>query len=104
MILGKDPTLLVVDLGAMAALLLLVFKDTILGFVAPIQLSANDMLKIGDWIEMPGHRADGTVIDITLNTVKVRIGTKLLPQFQPTTWSPNRSITGKEWRSLLVGV
>ncbi len=71
-ILGKDPTVLIAGLGAMAAVLLLVFKDTILGFVASIQLSGNDMLKIGDWIEMPGHRADGTVIDITLNTVKVQ--------------------------------
>jgi len=71
-ILEKDPTVLIAGLGAMAAVLLLVFKDTILGFVASIQLSGNDMLKIGDWIEMPGHRADGTVIDITLNTVKVQ--------------------------------
>lgn len=71
-ILGKDPTVLIAGMGAMAAVLLLVFKDTILGFVASIQLSANDMLKIGDWIEMPGHKADGTVIDITLNTVKVQ--------------------------------
>jgi miniconductance mechanosensitive channel len=71
-ILGKDPTVLIAGMGAMAAVLMLVFKDTILGFVASIQLSANDMLKIGDWIEMPGHKADGTVIDITLNTVKVQ--------------------------------
>lgn len=71
-LLGKDPTVLIAGLGAMAAVLMLVFKDTILGFVASIQLSGNDMLKIGDWIEMPGHRADGTVIDITLNTVKVQ--------------------------------
>jgi miniconductance mechanosensitive channel len=59
-------------LGAMAAVLLLVFKDTILGFVASIQLSANDMVKPGDWIEMPSRGADGPVTDITLNTVKVR--------------------------------
>lgn len=71
-LLGKDPTVLIAGLGAMAAVLMLVFKDTILGFVASIQLSGNDMVKIGDWIEMPGHRADGTVIDITLNTVKVQ--------------------------------
>lgn len=71
-ILERDPTVLIAGLGAMAAVLLLVFKDTILGFVASIQLSANDMLKIGDWIEMPSHRADGTVMDITLNTVKVQ--------------------------------
>ena len=50
---------------------MLVFKDTILGFVASIQLSANNMVKIGDWIEMKSHGADGTVLDITLNTVKV---------------------------------
>ncbi|TKG95949.1 mechanosensitive ion channel [Puteibacter caeruleilacunae] len=71
-LLDRDPTWLITGLGAMAAVLLLIFKDTILGFVASIQLSANDMLKIGDWIEMPGHRADGTVLDITLNTVKVQ--------------------------------
>ncbi|WP_319481714.1 mechanosensitive ion channel domain-containing protein [uncultured Draconibacterium sp.] len=71
-LLGKDPTALLAGLGAIAAVLLLVFRDTILGFVASIQLSANDMVKIGDWIQMDGHKADGTVIDITLNTVKVQ--------------------------------
>ncbi len=59
-------------LGALAAVLLLVFKDTILGFVAGIQLSANRMLKVGDWIEMPSHNANGTVLEVTLNTVKVQ--------------------------------
>ena len=71
-LLGKDPTALLAGLGAIAAVLLLVFRDTILGFVASIQLSANDMVKIGDWIQMEKHKADGTVIDITLNTVKVQ--------------------------------
>ncbi len=71
-LMGKDPTVLIAGLGAMAAVLMLVFKDTILGFVASIQLSANEMIKLGDWIEMPGRRADGTVIDITLTTVKVQ--------------------------------
>ncbi len=71
-LLEKDPTVLLAGLGAMAAVLLLVFRDTILGLVASIQLSANNMLKIGDWIEMRSHGADGTVIDITLNTVKVQ--------------------------------
>jgi miniconductance mechanosensitive channel len=71
-LVGKDPTVLIAGLGAMAAVLMLVFKDTILGFVASIQLSANDMVKIGDWIEMPAHRADGTVADITLTTVKIQ--------------------------------
>lgn len=71
-LLERDPTVLLAGLGAMAAILLLIFKDTILGFVASIQLSANDMVKIGDWIEMRSHGADGTVLDITLNTVKVQ--------------------------------
>jgi miniconductance mechanosensitive channel len=71
-LLGKDPTVLIAGLGAMVAVLLLIFKDTILGFVASIQLSANQMVAIGDWIDMPGHRADGIVTDITLNTVKVQ--------------------------------
>ena len=71
-LLGKDPTVLLAGLGALAAVLILVFKDTILGFVASIQLSANNMVNIGDWIEMKSHNADGTVTDITLNTVKVQ--------------------------------
>jgi miniconductance mechanosensitive channel len=64
--------LLLSGIGAMSAVLLLVFKDTILGFVAGIQLSTNDMLRVGDWIEVPGYVADGIVIDIALNTIKVR--------------------------------
>ena len=71
-LINKSPFGLFAGLGAMAAVLLLVFKDSILGFVASIQLSANKMLKPGDWIEMPGHKADGTVIDISLTTVKVQ--------------------------------
>lgn len=59
-------------LGAFAAVLILVFKDTILGIVASIQLSANKMMSIGDWISMPSRNADGTVMDITVNTVKVQ--------------------------------
>lgn len=71
-ILGESPMVFLTGLGALAAVLMLVFKDTILGFVASIQLSANDMVRIGDWIEMPSHNADGPVIEISLNTVKVR--------------------------------
>ncbi len=71
-LLNRNPTFLLTWLGTMAAVLLLVFKDTILGFVASIQLSANNMVKIGDWIEMKSHGADGTVLDITLNTVKIQ--------------------------------
>jgi miniconductance mechanosensitive channel len=64
--------LLLSGLGAMSAVLLLIFKDTILGFVAGVQLATNDMLRVGDWITMPNAGADGDVIDITLYTVKVR--------------------------------
>ncbi len=71
-ILGKSPGTLLASLGAIAAILLLVFKDTILGFVSSIQLSANQMVKPGDWITMPSRNADGTVMEITLNTVKVQ--------------------------------
>jgi len=69
---NKTPTALMTGLGAMAAVLMLVFKDTILGFVASIQLSANKMVNVGDWISMPKYNADGDVIDISLNTVKVQ--------------------------------
>jgi len=72
-ILGnKTPTALLTGIGAMAAVLMLVFRDTILGFVASIQLSANKMVNVGDWISMPKYNADGDVIDISLNTVKVQ--------------------------------
>lgn len=71
-LLGKSPQTLLAGLGALAAVLLLVFKDTILGFVSSIQLSANDMVKVGDWISMPSHHSDGVVTEINLNTVKVQ--------------------------------
>jgi len=71
-LIGKTPTFILGTMGAFAAVLILVFKDTILGFVASIQLSANKMVSIGDWISMPSKNADGTVIDISLNTVKVQ--------------------------------
>lgn len=71
-LINKSPMVLLTGLGASAAILMLVFRDTILGFVSGIQLSANNMLKVGDWIAMPKYGADGTVIEVTLNTVKVR--------------------------------
>jgi len=67
-----DIRAIVTGLGAMAAVLILVFKDTLLGLVASIQLSADKMLKVGDWITIPGREVDGTVTDITLNTVKIQ--------------------------------
>ena len=71
-LVNKSPATLLAGLGASAAILMLVFKDSILGFVAGIQLSANDMLRPGDWITMPSANANGIVQEITLNTVKVQ--------------------------------
>ncbi len=72
LLIGKSPLILFSGLGAMTAVLMLVFKDPLLGLVAGIQLSANNMLSVGDWLEMPKYGADGDVIDISLTTVKVQ--------------------------------
>ncbi|MBQ8337056.1 MAG: mechanosensitive ion channel [Bacteroidaceae bacterium] len=79
----KDPSKLLAGLGASAAILMLVFKDSILGLVAGIQLSANDMLRPGDWITMPKYGADGFVIDVTLTTVKVQNWDKTITTLPP---------------------
>lgn len=71
-LIDKNPIVLLTGLGAGTAILMLVFQDTIKGFVAGIQLIANDMLRPGDWITMPKYGADGDVIEVTLTTVKVR--------------------------------
>ena len=71
-LLGKSPLVLFSGLGAVTAILLLIFKDAILGLVAGFQLSVNNMVAVGDWIEMPGRGADGDVIDVSLTTVKVQ--------------------------------
>ncbi len=72
LLIGKSPLTLLAGLGAMSAVVMLIFKDSILGFVAGVQLSSNKMLHIGDWITMPKYNTDGTVIDVSLVTVKVR--------------------------------
>lgn len=71
-LIGQNPIVLLGGIGALTAVITLVFKDAILGFVAGMQLTANDMIRIGDWIEMPKYAADGTVIDLSLTTVKVQ--------------------------------
>lgn len=71
-LIGKNPLLLLGGLGALSAVLMLIFQNSILGLVAGIQLTANDMVRVGDWIEMPKYNADGDVLEITLNTVKVQ--------------------------------
>lgn len=71
-LVNRSPLTLITGLGAFAAILLLIFKDTILGFVAGVLLSQNDMLHIGDWIEMPDSSVNGIVMDISLNVIKVQ--------------------------------
>jgi miniconductance mechanosensitive channel len=71
-IMDRNPLLLLGALSALTAVLMLVFKDTILGLVASIQLSSHDMVRVGDWVSMPKYGADGDVLEITLNTVKIQ--------------------------------
>lgn len=72
MVIGKSPLSIITAFGAATAVILLIFRDTILGLVASIQISANDMVRLGDWVSMEKYGADGDVIQITLTTVKVR--------------------------------
>jgi len=71
-LMGESPVILLSGIGAISAVIMLVFKDSLLGLVAGIQLASNDMVRVGDWIEMPKYGADGDIIDISLNTVKVQ--------------------------------
>lgn len=71
-LIGKSPMVLLGSIGAMTAVTSIIFKDAILGFVAGIQLTSNDMIRIGDWIELPKNFANGTVIDISMTTIKVQ--------------------------------
>ena len=71
-LIERSPMALITGLGAFAAVLMLIFKDSILGFVAGVQLSQNDMIRNGDWIVVPGGAVNGVVIDVSLNTVKVQ--------------------------------
>lgn len=93
----KSPSTLLTGLGASAAVLMLVFKDSILGFVAGVQLSQNNMIRIGDWIQLPDGSANGTVEEITLNTVKVRNWDNTI-----TTIPPYNLVSGpfKNWRGM----
>lgn len=71
-LLGESPLILLSGIGALSAVIMLVFQDSILGLVAGVQLTSNDMVRVGDWIEMPKYGADGDVIDISLVTIKVQ--------------------------------
>ena len=96
-LINKSPTTLFAGLGASAAILMLVFKDTILGFVAGIQLSANDMLRIGDWIQLSDGSANGIVLEITLNTVKIQNWDNTISTIPPYTLV---NTTFKNWRGM----
>jgi miniconductance mechanosensitive channel len=96
-LIDRSPLLLLSGLGALAAVLMLVFKDTILSLVASIQLNSNDMLRVGDWIEMPQFNADGDVIDIALHTVKVQNWDKTITTI-PTWRLINESF--RNWRGM----
>ncbi len=96
-VLDRSPLLLLSGFGAMTAILLLVFKDTILSLVASVQLTAQDMVRVGDWIEMPQFGADGDVIDVQLHTIKVQNWDKTI-----TTIPTHRLISDsfKNWRGM----
>ena len=97
LITGKEISTFLTAMGALSAVILLIFKDTILGFVASIQLSANDLIRIGDWITMEKYGADGDVIEINLNSVKVQNFDKTI-----TTIPTNKLISDsfKNWRGM----
>ncbi len=96
-VLARSPLLLLSGFGAMTAILLLVFKDTILSLVASVQLTAQDMVRVGDWIEMPQFGADGDVVDVQLHTVKIQNWDKTI-----TTIPTHRLISDsfKNWRGM----
>ena len=96
-LLDKSPWVLLSGLGAVTAILLLVFKDSILSLVAGIQITANDLIKVGDWIEMPQFHADGNVVEIALHTVKVQNWDKTITVIPAHKFLEN---SFKNWRGM----
>ncbi|MBE0655766.1 MAG: mechanosensitive ion channel family protein [Bacteroidales bacterium] len=96
-LLNKSPIYFLSAFGAMTAIILLIFKDTILGLVASVQISSNDMVRVGDWVEMPRFNADGDVMAINLNTVKVQNFDKTITTI-PTYYFITDSF--KNWRGM----
>ena len=96
-LINKSPNALFTGLGASAAVLMLVFKDSILGFVSGVQLSANDMIRIGDWIQLPDGSANGIVLEISLNTVKIQNLDNTISTIPPYTLV---NTTFKNWRGM----
>lgn len=99
-LINKSPTTLFAGLGASAAILMLIFKDSILGFVAGVQLSANDMIRLGDWIQLPNGEANGTVQEISLNTVKIQNWDNTISTVPPYSLI---SAPFKNWRGMQEG-
>ena len=81
LLIDQSPTVLLGGLGAMTAVLAIVYKDSLLGFVAGIQIASNDLLRKGDWIEMPDYNADGDVTQIGLTTIKVQNWDKTIKSY-----------------------
>ncbi len=96
-LIDRSPLILLSGLGAMAAVLLLIFQDTILSLVASVQITSNDLIRVGDWVEMPQLNADGDVIDIALHTVKVQNWDKTISNI-PTKRFISDSF--KNWRGM----
>lgn len=96
-LMGKSPVYFLSAFGAMTAIVLLIFKDTILGLVASVQISANDMVRVGDWVEMPKFNADGSVVAMNLNTVKISNWDKTVTSV-PTYYFITDSF--KNWRGM----
>lgn len=96
-LLGKSPVYFLSAFGAISAVILLIFKDTLMGLVASVQIASNDMVRVGDWVEMPKFNADGDVIAINLNTVKVRNWDKTVTTI-PTYYFITDSF--KNWRGM----
>lgn len=96
-LIDRSPVILLSGLGAMAAVLMLVFQDTLLSLVASMQISSNDIVRVGDWVEMPSLNADGDVIDIALHTIKIQNWDKTI-----TTIPTRKFITDsfKNWRGM----
>jgi len=96
-LIDRSPLILLSGLGAMAAVLILIFQDTLLSLVASVQISSNDIVRVGDWVEMPQLNADGDVIDIALHTVKIQNFDKTI-----TTVPTKRFISDpfKNWRGM----
>jgi len=97
-LMGVNPAMLLGSIGAMTAIITLVFKDAILGFIAGIQLTTNNMIRIGDWIEVPNHSANGFVVDINMTTVKVENFDKTLTSIPAYTLISESFIN---WRGMI---